>query len=137
MVLRAFRQEGMFIPIAVPEAAPEPLGARGAEEGSLRCDLQKILCGVGAGRLVPAVSRIRLSVSTRGSQVMEIAPSARRRAASALPGTLGAHRVFCPGMARFRAGTMGPGPGSGLLAYTASAPTWGFAWLGRRPPGPG
>ena len=57
MVLRAFRQEGMFIPIAVPEAAPEPLGARGAEEGSLGCDLhRKILCGVGAGRLVPAVS---------------------------------------------------------------------------------
>ena len=35
MVFRAFRPEGMGVSVAVPQAGPEVLGARGAEEWGL------------------------------------------------------------------------------------------------------
>ena len=35
VMVRALRREGMFAPVTVPEAGPQALGARWAEEGSL------------------------------------------------------------------------------------------------------
>ena len=58
-MVRAFRPEGMGVSVAVPQAAPEALGAREAEEGSLglgdphRTSLAEWI----RERLVSAVSR--------------------------------------------------------------------------------
>ena len=177
-MFQALGHEPMAAGCAVPEAAPAALGARLAEERVLGLgDLhRKILCGAGAGRLVPAVSaasagnsssrpsvvwswcrsaspagssRVLLigqalgvldvagrlpdqdSVSTRGLQVVEIAPGSRRRGLSVLPGTWGAQGVFRPGIPRPRAGRMGSGPGSGPQASTASSSPARVARRGR------
>ena len=180
-MFRALGHEPMAAGCAVPEAAPAALGARLAEERVLGLgDLhRKILCGAGAGRLVPAVSaasagnsssrpsvvwswcrsaspagssRVLLigqalgvldvagrlpdqdSVSTRGLQVVEIAPGSRRRGLSVLPDNLRPGRVSSgddPATGRedgFRSGVRTPGFHSLLVPGAGST-------AGTRPPG--